>query len=215
MAARCVVCRNELPADPVLCPRCETPHHADCWEYLGGCAIYGCLKRDPVPARPAAVWRPGERARGALFGALLGYVVTGVTFGGFLLLFGGQGMAAPAHLALGAAAVCGALAGASVRDADESGRMLLWGTAGPGFGAWLSMIGAVLSEGRIPSPFMVCLSFGLFFFAGLLMCPLALPCVYTVGVFNDPRNAERVERWLSRAFAASVVVSAMLLPAAR
>ena len=31
-----------------ICERCETPHHADCWDYAGGCALFGC--------------RPGERS---------------------------------------------------------------------------------------------------------------------------------------------------------
>jgi hypothetical protein len=28
----------------VLCRRCRTPHHHECWEYYGSCAIYGCLE---------------------------------------------------------------------------------------------------------------------------------------------------------------------------
>jgi hypothetical protein len=27
------------------CPRCRTPHHEDCWTYMGGCAIFGCSSR--------------------------------------------------------------------------------------------------------------------------------------------------------------------------
>lgn len=29
------------------CPRCETPHHQECWDWAGGCAIFGCTT---VPA---------------------------------------------------------------------------------------------------------------------------------------------------------------------
>jgi len=24
------------------CPRCDTPHHKECWDYNDGCAVYGC-----------------------------------------------------------------------------------------------------------------------------------------------------------------------------
>ncbi len=42
--AECPVCqarvlRGELY---VTCPECGTPHHQDCWEYYGGCGVYGC-----------------------------------------------------------------------------------------------------------------------------------------------------------------------------
>lgn len=38
----CRVCASLLTGERVLCPRCETPHHADCWRYNGGCALFGC-----------------------------------------------------------------------------------------------------------------------------------------------------------------------------
>ena len=28
--------------DVVACERCETLHHKECWEYAGGCALFGC-----------------------------------------------------------------------------------------------------------------------------------------------------------------------------
>jgi tetratricopeptide (TPR) repeat protein len=37
----------------VLCPRCETWHHKECWDYNDGCAIYGC-KASLILAREAA-----------------------------------------------------------------------------------------------------------------------------------------------------------------
>jgi hypothetical protein len=44
----CPVCANPLEGEARQCPKCATPHHADCWEYFGGCAIYGCgSKGDP------------------------------------------------------------------------------------------------------------------------------------------------------------------------
>jgi hypothetical protein len=48
--ARCPVCGVDLPASPWRCQRCDTPHHADCAEYFGGCAIFGCRDGHP-PAR--------------------------------------------------------------------------------------------------------------------------------------------------------------------
>jgi hypothetical protein len=39
----CKVCNEPIDAGPVLtCAVCRTPHHRDCWEYVGGCSIYGC-----------------------------------------------------------------------------------------------------------------------------------------------------------------------------
>ncbi|MBI4871864.1 MAG: hypothetical protein HY814_09895 [Candidatus Riflebacteria bacterium] len=47
--ATCPVC-GEPPEEPaVRCPRCGTPHHADCWAYAAGCALFGC---QPEPLRP-------------------------------------------------------------------------------------------------------------------------------------------------------------------
>lgn len=42
----CPVCACPIEGDPVTCPRCATPHHADCWEYSGGCAIFGCTRAE-------------------------------------------------------------------------------------------------------------------------------------------------------------------------
>ena len=52
--ARCPVCREGLEAVPCrLCPKCDTPHHAACWEYLGSCAVFACGGK--TPPRPAPV----------------------------------------------------------------------------------------------------------------------------------------------------------------
>lgn len=40
--AECPVCGEPPSGDVVQCPRCGTPHHRDCWEYTGGCALYAC-----------------------------------------------------------------------------------------------------------------------------------------------------------------------------
>jgi hypothetical protein len=51
-AAKCPVCACSIfegaEDDPVVwCKRCNTPHHADCWQYNGGCALYGCREQAP------------------------------------------------------------------------------------------------------------------------------------------------------------------------
>jgi Prokaryotic RING finger family 1 len=39
----CKVCGEPIDAgDAVVCASCNTPHHRDCWEYVGACSIYGC-----------------------------------------------------------------------------------------------------------------------------------------------------------------------------
>ncbi|MBI4865935.1 MAG: hypothetical protein HY816_03190 [Candidatus Wallbacteria bacterium] len=41
-AAHCPVCGSGLLGAAVQCSRCATPHHQDCFEYNGGCGLYGC-----------------------------------------------------------------------------------------------------------------------------------------------------------------------------
>jgi Prokaryotic RING finger family 1 len=39
----CKVCGEPIAAGAVIiCAACNTPHHRDCWEYVGACSIYGC-----------------------------------------------------------------------------------------------------------------------------------------------------------------------------
>ena len=39
----CKVCGEPvLDGQVIICSVCNTPHHRDCWEYVGGCSIYGC-----------------------------------------------------------------------------------------------------------------------------------------------------------------------------
>ena len=49
---RCPVCASAVDFDAVVCPRCSTPHHRECWQYIGGCAIFGC---DDLRWRPMAI----------------------------------------------------------------------------------------------------------------------------------------------------------------
>jgi hypothetical protein len=43
--ARCAVCRTPLGDRVRRCRRCRTLHHADCWTWLGGCAVFACDRR--------------------------------------------------------------------------------------------------------------------------------------------------------------------------
>ncbi len=38
----CQVCGEPILGGGVRCVRCDTPHHADCWAYAGGCSTFGC-----------------------------------------------------------------------------------------------------------------------------------------------------------------------------
>lgn len=204
MTPTCVVCRTPLPDDPHLCPRCETPHHLDCWEYTGGCAIYGCANRAQVPVRqPPPVWQPGERMRGAVFGAFLGFAVTAAAFSLALRSTGG---ALAALIAGMVAALNGAGAGATVRDVERTGGIFFWGTAGTGIGAWVLNCTYELfhrPENLSAAPFIL---IG-FLFAGLLMTPIALPITYLISRFNDPRLKHTARQF----YGTLAVVAASLL----
>ena len=41
-AGVCIVCRTEIPGENVSCPSCGACFHPDCWDYNGGCGVYGC-----------------------------------------------------------------------------------------------------------------------------------------------------------------------------
>lgn len=40
--AHCPVCCGDLELKIVYCARCSTPHHGECWQFTGLCAIYAC-----------------------------------------------------------------------------------------------------------------------------------------------------------------------------
>jgi hypothetical protein len=50
-AGLCPICTTVLKEPLIRCPRCRAPHHRECWDYLGRCAVYGC---EPKPGRRAA-----------------------------------------------------------------------------------------------------------------------------------------------------------------
>lgn len=50
----CRVCGEPILNDLVVCRTCKTPHHAECWEYVGQCSTYACGERMFVVPRSRA-----------------------------------------------------------------------------------------------------------------------------------------------------------------
>jgi hypothetical protein len=49
----CRVCGEEIREGLVFCRRCKTPHHRECWQYIGRCSVFACgetLFREPQVA---------------------------------------------------------------------------------------------------------------------------------------------------------------------
>ena len=40
--ATCLICGDPISEQLINCRSCRTPHHQECWEYLGQCSTYGC-----------------------------------------------------------------------------------------------------------------------------------------------------------------------------
>jgi len=49
----CPVCGEPVVRDMVFCRRCKTPHHADCWQFVSCCAVYGCGEKHCQTPQPA------------------------------------------------------------------------------------------------------------------------------------------------------------------
>jgi hypothetical protein len=45
----CKVCGDPIVTPGVICVVCRTPHHRDCWEFVGACSIYGCTSKQSMP----------------------------------------------------------------------------------------------------------------------------------------------------------------------
>jgi hypothetical protein len=41
-AGECQVCGEKMETRVVFCAKCRTPHHEECWSYVGQCSTYGC-----------------------------------------------------------------------------------------------------------------------------------------------------------------------------
>ena len=59
---KCGVCGESLAREIVVCRRCHTPHHQECWQYTGGCATYGCGGRECVLPAVARLAPDSDRA---------------------------------------------------------------------------------------------------------------------------------------------------------
>jgi len=50
---RCTVCSGAAMHTFLTCPACATRVHTECWDYYGGCGIYGCDKNPIEPVKPS------------------------------------------------------------------------------------------------------------------------------------------------------------------
>jgi hypothetical protein len=41
-AGDCQVCGEKMESRVIYCAKCRTPHHEECWSYVGTCSTYGC-----------------------------------------------------------------------------------------------------------------------------------------------------------------------------
>ena len=56
ISVRCPVCATPISGSPIICDRCDTPHHDDCWSYAEGCAVFGCKKVNFITKYSADDW---------------------------------------------------------------------------------------------------------------------------------------------------------------
>ena len=59
----CPICQSAISSSDnlTICPECQTRYHTDCWNEIGGCAVYGCSKTPTTEHRtdleiPPAYW---------------------------------------------------------------------------------------------------------------------------------------------------------------
>jgi Prokaryotic RING finger family 1 len=60
--AVCRVCGEEIHEGLIFCRRCKTPHHRECWQYVGRCSVFACGEtqfREPQLAERA----PGDTGK--------------------------------------------------------------------------------------------------------------------------------------------------------
>lgn len=57
----CQICGESIESEMIVCQRCRTPHHLDCWQYTGRCSTFGCQEsRYEVPRVAQPVLPPDE-----------------------------------------------------------------------------------------------------------------------------------------------------------
>lgn len=93
--AHCPVCSSKfLSGDPAKnCPKCGVPHHEHCWEYSGGCAIYGCggtstvqvAEHEPQPPSQPAILTDTSPFNPMTIFFFFGCVIVGLVFLPFLI----------------------------------------------------------------------------------------------------------------------------------
>jgi hypothetical protein len=88
---RCGVCQS-LWGDGeqgMVCPACAAPFHRECWEYNGGCGVYGCPQAPPTEGLsslevPPSYWgceeKPCPRCRQTIHAAAVRCRHCGATF---------------------------------------------------------------------------------------------------------------------------------------
>lgn len=61
---KCLVCGEVAIIEIVVCRRCQTPHHKECWHYYGSCTTYGCgeTRYDEPRSTPAHNGSPASEA---------------------------------------------------------------------------------------------------------------------------------------------------------
>ncbi|MEA2710530.1 MAG: hypothetical protein QOF78_3131 [Phycisphaerales bacterium] len=53
-ATTCPTCQTVIAGDAprLFCPSCGQPHHQECWDEIGGCAVYGCKSAPETIKQP-------------------------------------------------------------------------------------------------------------------------------------------------------------------
>ncbi len=60
----CQVCGEQITDNMVFCQRCRTPHHRECWQYIGSCSTFGCQGTQfEVPVVAEEVEPPAEKEK--------------------------------------------------------------------------------------------------------------------------------------------------------
>jgi len=51
LSGNCPICGNGIDnkEDLVWCGQCQTPHHLECYNWAGGCAVFGCNNQKSLP----------------------------------------------------------------------------------------------------------------------------------------------------------------------
>lgn len=70
----CIVCQETITKEDevVVCPRCRTVHHVDCWKRKGGCGKTGCpqIAKAVVGEKPEGDGPPPPVSKWVIFGGL-------------------------------------------------------------------------------------------------------------------------------------------------